>query len=544
MKAMGRLASWMLILILSAGCIQPQATQAAIQVSVIADGQIKNVTLPAGSSVQKALEAAGLELGALDRTEPPIFTLLSNDSQVRVIRVEEKFEIVQEAIPYEIQTLRNESLPLEEEILIQKGKNGLREITYRRLFEDGVEVSSQAAPVKVVVIEAPVPEIRMVGIQSPFAPISIPGRIFYVHDGNIWMMEGSTGTRYALVTTGDADSRIFSLSEDGTWLLFTRATTEAESINRLWAASVDALIGNAAQTPSEDLLLDLGVENVIHFADWMPGSSNRVIFSTVEPRAAPPGWQANNDLAMTTFSSSGWTTKWVPLLEANSGGIYGWWGTKFLWNYPEGVLTYTRPDGIGWVDLETGVITSTFSIVPYNTHADWAWVPGVSWGPDGKVLYAVDHAVPPGSSAPEESPDFDLIALPAFSNTPLTLVSQVGMFAYPIASPLFTNFNSGEADYLLAYLQAIFPEQSHTSRYIVMVMDRDGSNRRQVFPKEEMPGIEPREFWATWSPQPFGEQNHLFLALIYEGNLWLVDVIDGSSFQVTGDGLITRLIWK
>jgi len=183
--------------------------------------------------------------------------LLSDDAVVRVIRVEEKFEIVQEAIPYEIQTLRNESLPLEEEILIQKGKNGLREITFRRLFEDGVEVSSQAAPVKEVILEAPVPEIRMVGIQSPFAPITIPGRIFYIHDGNIWVMEGNTGKRDALVTTGDVDSRIFSLSEDGKWLLFTRTTAEAESINRLWVASVDALIGSAGWKYSPNLLRGL-----------------------------------------------------------------------------------------------------------------------------------------------------------------------------------------------------------------------------------------------------------------------------------------------
>lgn len=544
MKGITRLLSWIALLSLAAGCIQPQATQSAIHVSITADGQTKSIPLPSGSSVNDALQAASIKLGTLDRTEPPLFTLLADGAYVRVIRVEEKFEVVQEVIPYEIQTLRNESLPQEEEILIQKGKNGLREITYRKLFEDGVEVITQPVPVKVVVLEPPVAEIRMVGIQSPFAPLTIPGRIFYIHDGNVWMMEGNTGRRYALITTGDADSRIFSLSADGSWLLFTRSTAEEESINQLWVAPIDALIENAGQTPSEELLIDLGVENVVHFADWMLGSSNRVLFSTVEPREAPPGWQANNNIAMTTFSSSGWTTKWVTLVEANSGGIYGWWGTKFLWNLPEGFLTYSRPDGIGQVDLENGVITSTLEMVPFNTHADWAWIPGLCWGPDGKVLYATYHAVVPGSINAEESPNFDLIALSILNNTPLTLVSQVGMFAYPIASPLFTNTISGEADYYLAYLQAIFPGQSHTSRYLVMVMDRDGSNRRQIFPKEEMPGIEPRENWAAWSPQPFGEKNHLALALIYEGNLWLVDVIDGSSYQVTGDGLITRLIWK
>ena len=55
----------------------------------------------------------------------------------------------------------------------------------------------------------------------------------------------------------------------------------------LWAARLDD------DTP---LLLDLGVTNVIHFADWGAGLSV-VGYSTVEPRSTAPGWQANNDLS-------------------------------------------------------------------------------------------------------------------------------------------------------------------------------------------------------------------------------------------------------
>ena len=68
--------------------------------------------------------------------------------------------------------------------------------------------------------------------------------------------------------------------------------------------------------------IDLGVRNVVHFADWVPGSNEKVVFSTVEPTSAAPGWQANNDMYVLSFSPSGWVTKWKdkPVLEPNSGG--------------------------------------------------------------------------------------------------------------------------------------------------------------------------------------------------------------------------------
>ena len=41
----------------------------------------------------------------------------------------------------------------------------------------------------------------MVGVQAPFAPISIPGKLIYLTGGNAWMMEGTTSTRRPLVTS-------------------------------------------------------------------------------------------------------------------------------------------------------------------------------------------------------------------------------------------------------------------------------------------------------------------------------------------------------
>src|SRR5690606_4966452 len=121
-------------------------------------------------------------------------------------------------------------------------------------------------------------------------------------------------------------------------------------------------------------LVDLKVPNVIHFADWLPGSENtKVIFSTVEPRQAAPGWQANNDLNVVTFSLNGWVKSgWDVILEANSGGVYGWWGTGFAWSPVGDRLAFVRPDELGLVDLSTGELQPLLRILPYQTHSDWA----------------------------------------------------------------------------------------------------------------------------------------------------------------------------
>jgi hypothetical protein len=117
------------------------------------------------------------------------------------------------------------------------------------------------------------------------------------------------------------------------------------------------------------------------------------------------------------------------------------------------------------------------------------------------------------------------------------------MFAYPLASPL-QSASTGEIDYQIAFLQATFPDQSETSRYRLVVMDRDGSNRRTLFPPAESPGMAPEQHWGAWSPAPLAESASLSLAVLYQGNLWLVDAASGEAVQITGDGLTTRVLWR
>ncbi len=512
------------------GCRIPRLSRGDIRVSITADGETRQIDLPAGSTVAEALQAAGIEYGGLDRSEPPFYAVLSDGDHIRLIRVREAFETQNEVIPFERRVVRNESLPEGESRLIQMGVNGLQELTYRIVYEDGEEVSNTI--VKTTVLQTPVPEIVMVGVRASFAPLSISGRLAYLAGGNAWIMEESTSNRRPLVTTGDLDGRVFALSPNGDWLLYTRKSDAPpeEEINTLWVVST------IDKTPRP---IRLKVSNVVHFAGWVPGRANTVAYSTVEPRANAPGWQANNDLYMVTFGGSGWVGTHREVIEANSGGVYGWWGTIFVWS-PDGHLAYARPDEIGLVDVDKGYFKPFMAITPLQTHSDWAWIPGLTWGADSRTLYVVTHAPPTGLINPEESPFFDLSAISLVNGTLVTLVPQTGMFAYPSASPLRTSGN--EKAYHIAYLQAIFPAQSETSHYRLAVMDRDGSNRRVLFPPEDAPGMEPQT--PVWAPEPLPEQEGDFVAVIYQGNLWLVDTLSAQAYQVTGDGLITRIDWK
>lgn len=501
-----------------------------MQVTVIADGSQQNVTVPLGSTVQETLDAAGVTLGELDRVDPPAYTVLSDGAQVRVVRVREEFQIVQETIPFERQTLRSESLPEGETRLLQTGENGLREVTVRYLYEDDEEISQST--VKVDVIRTPVPEIVMVGSQSTVERLEIPGELVYLDGGNVWLMQGSTVDRSPVLTLGDLDGRIFSLSADGKWLLFTRTSEEEGLINTLWAARID-------QTPP--LLIDLQVANVVHFADWVPGSTLRVAYSTVEPRSAAPGWQANNDLQLRSFSTSGWVSRPVVVVDANAGGIYGWWGTSFRWSPDGKAMAFARPDGVGLVDFETGEFRRLLETTPLQTFGDWAWVPGVDWSPQADILFAVEHLPLEGAGDPETSPLFGVTAIPLNAGAPLPLVNQTGMFAQPVTSPLQPRPEDPGA-YQVAYLQAISPRQSDTSRYQLALMDRDGSNRRVLFPQEGAPGLEPQRVF--WSPAPMPGKDSHAIAFLYQGDLWMVDTLSGEVQQVTGDGLVTRLDWR
>lgn len=482
------------------------------------DTQTK-VSVSSGTTVKQALESAGITLNSLDKTDPITTAFLDTDTVVTITRVTEKFEYEQTIVPFEQQTVKNESLPEGQSILIQTGANGIQQDTYRLLFENGAEVSRTFVSSEIT--QPARPEILMIGVQAPFTPQTINGVVAYISSANAWVMESSTVNRRLVVATGDLDGRIFSLSPDREWLLFSRQTGNEGEINSLWLVNLES------NSPEP---IPTGVINVVNYADWIPGRGRTFAYSTVDQVPTPPGWNANNDLQTYAFDELGKKLENILILDRNSGGMAGWWGTIFEWSHNGSRIAYARPDSIGLVDAEEGALIPLVEFPSYETGSDWAWVPSIQWSADDRSLFTT--LIPDQEGGKNQNPTLSVILLD--TKKIINLVPNCGLFCYPNPSPMTV-----ENRFSVAYLGAILPDQSQNSRYNLMIMDRDGSNQQKYYPVEGIQGLSPQ--MLHWSP--LWPEDHL-LAAIAQGNLILLDTISGSIKQVTGDNSISKINWK
>lgn len=511
--------AWLwLLAILSVAC-QTQPNQVFIEV----DGGRQALTTQA-ATVREALAEAKVELGPLDRVKPDLYTQLEPGLAIAVTRVKEEIETRREIVSFERQTITNEALAMGETRVSQLGVNGEDEITIRVVYENGVEVSRTEVS-RATVIQ-PVPEILVVGLQGELPSTPIEGTIAYIANGNAWLMRDSSGSRRPLTTAGDLDGRVFSLSPDGRQLLYTRALSDEIDLplNEMWLAST-TIVGEAPIT--------LGLQGVL-YAEWSPVISQPLLaYSTAERTASPPGWRANNDLWLYVPSrpplSGEAKTKAVEVIPPNTQGLYPWWGTTFAWS-PDGArLAYARADQIGVIDLKTEkpvsyTITPLVDFVPLKTFSDWVWLPGLSWSPDGQFLAAVVHGPPQAGEPAEESQIFDLWLLGLDNGISAKVSQQVGMWANPAWG------KTG-----IAFGAATDPFQSATGRYFIKLIDRDGSNQRQLFPFREELGVQLPQL--VWSAE--GET----LLFTYNGNLYMMDRNGTPPKQLTADGQASHPQW-
>ena len=537
-------------------------TATTVTITITADVKTQTFSLSPELTVREAIGQLNIPLADADRLSPPPYTRLSGGLAVKITRVTETYEIDKAVLPFSSEIVRRDDRPEGEQRLLQAGVNGEEEITYRTVFEDGTQLSRSI--VKRTVVKPPVPEIIVVGSQPSFTLVPISGTLAYINGRNAWIMRQNSGQRLPITASGDLDGRIFELSPDGQWLLCSRQVSDTAStnFNTLWVIPIPAPITNTALLTATVSIasakpISLPVANIPFYAEWVPAltalapvsstqmQTRTIAYSTAIKIPRPPGWQANNDLRLTSWwEESDPKTKKTHLvftttqvLDTSLWGTYGWWGTGFALAPDGAKIAFARTDAIGLIDLATYNQTELASFTAYNTHGDWAWFPALRWGPDGAFLYTLVHGAPVSLELPEDSPAFDLVAISPANGLQLKLAPRAGMYANPVPSPIQATA-SGEHSFQVAFLQAVDPNaDSSKSRYRVGVMDRDGSNVHFIFPAEGLPGLTANET-ITWSPD--GRR----LAVIYEGNLWLVDVETGISQQLTGDGLSAKVIWE
>jgi hypothetical protein len=500
-----------------------------IPVSLIVDGLKFEISLPENSTVRDAIEGAQIEIDLLDRSEPSLSTLITPNLEIQFIRVEEIFDTEEEILPFERQILQNESLEEGTIKLVQSGENGLIENTYRNVYEDGEKISRTL--VFQSVIAEPIEEIQMRGVQISSSSLLISGKIAYLSGGSAWLIEGSSQARRPLLTTGDLDGRIFSLSPNGDWLLFSRESESADEINSLW------LINTREEN---NLEIDLRTGSVVHFANWLPQDNQRLAFSTVESSINPPGWLANNDLHMIRINNSGSVIDRKSLLSPQSDSLYSWWGFDFAFSPNAEQILYSAPDEIGLVDQNSDSLVPLIEVIPFQTGSDWAWQPSASWDPDSEIILTIQHAAQSGLINQEKSSLFDLVSYDLASGDLTVIAENIGMFGNPQISPEFASSGVVDSE-LLGYLQAYNPSQSDISPYQLLISSIDGTSSKAVFPPSGAPGLIAQPI--IWSPEPQNADQGLFLSIIYQGNLWIVNPFTGLLHQITSDGLISRVDW-
>lgn len=494
-----------------------------IDVSIEDAGVVSSTRVSQGSTVDSVLSSAGIKLNPLDKVEPSLNSIINESLAIHIIRVTEEYSVEESILPFEQQTVKNESLQEGQKVLIQSGVNGKIQTIYRVVYENGVKVSSTFVSSETTVPSQP--EIMMIGVQSPYSVQAFNGILAYISSGNAWIMDANTGNRRPVSTTGDLDGRVFSISPDRAWLMYTTSNdidTDKE-INRLWIVS----LSSDDPTPK-----DTGIVNIVNYAEWVPGRVRTISYSTAEPSSSPPFWNANNNLLLVRLDGEGNQIDKKILVDTNSGGLYGWWGSTYKWSHDGQKVAFARPDSIGLVDIDQNQIEQLFQINPYQTESVWAWVPDISWSADDGFILATL----PDTSSSDPLQSANLSAINLKTRGLYILYKDCGLFCSASFAPLGVD---GSQD--IAFLSAILPDQSEISRYNLLVMDKDGSNQWKLYPGEGIQGLKAQTvFWEPISD--ISQQSRV--AFVSQGNLIFAELSTGLIKQITGDGSIEKIDWK
>lgn len=124
--------------------------QHATNYKITADGQTKAYkTLE--KTAAKALREEGIILGENDIVEPGLDALIEEGITIVVKRVKIEEKTIEEKVPFKTETRKDSSMNKGDKEVVQKGKDGKAEVTYRITYIDGKEASRKKLKSKTIV---------------------------------------------------------------------------------------------------------------------------------------------------------------------------------------------------------------------------------------------------------------------------------------------------------------------------------------------------------------------------------------------------------
>ena len=500
--------------------------------SVIADGRRQTFTYSAKVTVEEVLASAQINLGEIDRVSHPLSLQIADGMLITVRRVREAQECQRESLTFQRRQIPYEGISPGQRQLIRSGKTGIQEACYLTIVED--EIETQRVPMgQPIVISEPLDEITYVGPSEKADPLPIVGRLSYINNETAWTISQNTTFKRPLSNSSGLDSLVFAQNDTGSHLLYTTASDLSDdSFNALWMISFE----------NDELPIKLAPTDVL-YAEWRPRTNNAISYSTGEAGEGKATWKSLNNLWLMQIDRSTGSARAIEeIISESDGSTHGWWGTDFSWSPRGDRLAWARADSVGIVDYEEKRLVKLLEFAGFNTGQSWVWLSRLSWSHDGTLLAAAAHGAPLGGEPAETSPVFDLAIVGVNSEFNTVLRSAVGMWAAPTYSPNWAAPRAEFDDGYLAWLQARDSYDSIDGEYDLIVADRDGSNQRKLFPPAGQPGIRSSDFGLSaqdlaWSP------DSLHIAVIYLGDLWLVEVATGIGRQITFDGGATNPVW-
>jgi resuscitation-promoting factor RpfB len=524
----------LLMLLFLAACQAPPPEENAY-VTFIENNVERTFTLPNAMTVEEFLSQANILWDENDRIVPPLYTQVTNGTRITIVRVEEEEVCEMEVIPFQDERVPNQGFEPGEERVQLQGQNGEQRVCYRIIYENSVQ-QQRIQLGEPEVIREPVNRIVIYGVERIVEPIPIVGNLAYLNNGNAWLIRRSSRENTPLTISSDLDSMVFSLSLDGRYLLFTREAQETEAfVNELWAVD----------TSNPEQLVQLSITDVL-YAEWLPTQDYSISYSTGQVQELLPGWRAFNNLFISRIDPvTGNFFNPRLLVPESARGLYSWWGTVFDWS-PDGQrLAWAQAEAVGLYNADNEPVPLV-SFDNFRNLQDWSWRANLSWSWDGSLIATVIHGPAIPNQPPDTSPIFSVVVLDAEGNFEAMVAEGAGMWAQPQFSPQLETPENVYPQGYLAYLRAKVPNEPVYGEYELVVADRDGSNARVLFPPENQEGIRwgssahfslsPNIF--TWSPD--GRQ----IAIIYQGNLFLIDVATATAYQMTFDGGSENPVWS